>query len=278
LSSFVWDVLTLFPEVVSIYVGLGILGRARNQGKITVGVHNIRDYTYDKHSSADDYPYGGGVGMVLKPEPIFRAVDRVREESPDTHIVMMSPQGRPFHQAEAIRLAREYRAVTLICGRYEGVDERVVKHLIDEEISIGDYVISGGELAALVVLDAVSRCIPGVVGDEQSVNSDSFSHGILKHSQYTRPEVYRGMKVPEVLVSGHHEQIKQFHRFSALAKTVRNRPDLLDGAELSHEDQAILKRIREETGCEARPDRPSAEGKSISKMKDKGRGRHTGIS
>ncbi len=244
MSSFVWDVLTLFPGIVTVYVQSGILGRARKEGKITVRVHDLRDDTRDKHRSADDYPYGGGVGMVLKPEPIFRAVDRIRKETPKTRIILMSPQGRPFTQETARRISDETRAVTLICGRYEGVDERVAEHLVDEEISIGDYVVSGGEVPALVVLDAVSRCIPGVVGDERSVTSDSFSQGILKYPQYTRPEVYRGMRVPEVLITGHHEKIRKFQRFKALEKTYRNRPDVLKKAELNEEDQEMLNKIR----------------------------------
>ncbi len=243
MGSFVWDVLTLFPEMITAYLSAGILGRARNQGTISVGVHDIREHTRDKHRMADDYPYGGDAGMVLKPEPIFRAVECVREKNPESHIVLMSPGGRPFDQAAALRLARGARAVTLICGRYEGVDERVVQHLIDEEISIGDYVISGGELAALVVVDAVSRCLPGVVGDAQSVTSDSFYRGILKHPQYTRPEVYRGMRVPAVLLSGHHEEIRRYQRHKALEKTRRNRPDLIERAELSEDDRDYLARI-----------------------------------
>lgn len=271
MSSFVWDVLTLFPEMISVYVDSGIVGRARKEGILTVRIHNIRDYTRDKHHRADDYPYGGGVGMVLKPEPIFRTVDRVREETPETHIVLMSPQGKALDQTTVRRLAREHSAVTLICGRYEGVDERVAEHLAAEEISIGDYVISGGELAALVVLDAVSRCIPGVVGDAQSVDSDSFSQGILKHPQYTRPEVFRGMRVPDVLVSGHHEQIAAFHRCKALEKTFRNRPDLLKGPELTEADQAMLTRIRETCGKEDVPEPSPGDGEPEEKTKDKSR-------
>ncbi len=248
MASFVWDVLTLFPEMITAYLDAGILGRARKQGHITVEVHDIRDDTRDKHRMADDYPYGGDAGMVLKPEPIFRAVDRIREKNPASRIVLMSPGGRPFDQAAALRLARDVPAVTLICGRYEGVDERVVQHLVDEEISIGDYVISGGELAALVVLDAVSRCLPGVVGDERSVTSDSFYRGILKHPQYTRPELYRGMAVPSVLLSGHHEAIRRYQRQKALEKTWRNRPDLLEKAELSEEDREYLARLKREGG------------------------------
>jgi tRNA (guanine37-N1)-methyltransferase len=250
LIRFEWDVLTLFPEMIEGYVQAGIIGRAQREGKIAVRIHNIRDYTRDKHRTADDYPYGGGEGMVLKPEPIFRAVDAVRKERSRTRVILMSPQGRVFDQETAKRLAGESGGVTLICGRYEGVDERVVEYLVKEEISIGDYVISGGELAALVVLDAVSRNVPGVVGDERSVTADSFSQGILKYPQYTRPEEYRGMKVPDVLLSGHHEKIRSFQRYKALEKTLHHRPDLLGKTVLSDEDREMILHIRrsDETG------------------------------
>ncbi|NOY52115.1 MAG: tRNA (guanosine(37)-N1)-methyltransferase TrmD [Deltaproteobacteria bacterium] len=246
MSQFDWDVLTLFPEIIQVYAESGIIGRAQKDGKISVRVHLLRDFTRDKHRTVDDYPYGGGEGMVLKPEPIFRAVDLIRERQPETKVILLSPQGHVFNQAAAERLASKSRALTLICGRYEGVDDRVLTHLVDEEISIGDYVISGGELAALVLIDAVSRNLPGVVGDERSVVSDSFSGGLLKHAQYTRPEKYRGMKVPEILLSGHHAKIKRYQRYCALKKTFCSRPDLLEKAELSEEDREMLRRIREE--------------------------------
>ncbi|MDX1764489.1 MAG: tRNA (guanosine(37)-N1)-methyltransferase TrmD [bacterium] len=242
----IWDVLTLFPELIAGYAGAGILGRAQAGNKINVRIHNIRDFTDDKHRTADDYLYGGGAGMVLKPEPVFRAVAQVRKETPDSRVLLMSPQGKRFDQPMARAIAADGLPVTLICGRYEGVDERIVEYLVDQEISIGDYVISGGELAALVVLDAVSRCIPGVVGDERSVTTDSFYQGILKHPQYTRPEIYRGMKVPGVLLSGHHDRISRYQRYRALEKTYRNRPDLLEEAVLSEEDREFLKRIRQD--------------------------------
>lgn len=245
MASFIWDVLTLFPELIEGYVAAGILGRAQAGNRIKVRIHNIRDFTDDKHRTADDYIYGGGAGMVLKPEPVFRGVDQIRKETPETRVFLMSPQGKRFDQPLARAIAADRRPVTLICGRYEGVDERIVEHLVDAEISIGDYVISGGELAALVVLDAVSRCIPGVVGDERSVTTDSFYQGILKHPQYTRPEVYRGMKVPEILLSGHHDRIRRYQRHRALEKTCRNRPDLLERAVVSEEDREFLNRIRQ---------------------------------
>jgi len=246
LTSLEWDVVTLFPEVITAYVGTGILGRAVDRGLLRVRVHQLRDFARDRHRTVDDYPYGGGAGMVLKPEPIFRAVEAIRRERPRSRVVLLSPQGRVFTQEAAKEMAARDRAVTLICGRYEGVDERVAEHLADEEVSIGDYVISGGELAALVVLDAVSRCLPGVVGDEESVRSDSFFQGLLKHPQYTRPEIYRGLAVPPVLLSGHHEEIRRYQRGRALAKTLEMRPELLARADLGPEDRDLLQRIRGE--------------------------------
>lgn len=246
--SFTWDVLTLFPDIISAYVHAGILDRAQKDNKITVCIHNLRDFTEDKHRTADDYPYGGDVGMVLKPEPIFRAVEKIREQRAETRVILLTPQGRTFDHETAKRLAAECSAVTLICGRYEGVDERVAEHLADEEISIGDYVLGGGELAALVILDAVSRFLPGVVGDDRSVATDSFTRGIFKHPQYTRPEVYRGMRVPEVLLSGHHREIDRYQKYRGLEKTFRIRPDLLGQIELTEEEKKILARIRQEKG------------------------------
>ena len=246
MTSLEWDVVTLFPEVITAYVGTGILGRAVDRGLLRVRVHQLRDFARDRHRTVDDYPYGGGAGMVLKPEPIFRAVEAIRRERPRSRVVLLSPQGRVFTQEAAKEMAARDRAVTLICGRYEGVDERVAEHLADEEVSIGDYVISGGELAALVVLDAVSRCLPGVVGDEESVRSDSFFQGLLKHPQYTRPEIYRGLAVPPVLLSGHHEEIRRYQRGRALAKTLEMRPELLARADLGPEDRDLLQRIRGE--------------------------------
>jgi tRNA (guanine37-N1)-methyltransferase len=207
----------------------GVVGRAAVRGVIDVAVHDQREHTTDRHRSVDDVPYGGGPGMVMKPEPLVRAVEAVTAArgTPDV-VVVPSPQGRRFTHAEAWRLSR-LAHVLLLCGRYEGVDERVVTLVGAEELSIGDYVISGGELAALVMVDAVSRLVPGVVGDERSVDEDSFARGRLDHPHYTRPEVFRGMAVPEVLRSGHHGEVERWRREASLERTRARRPDLLAG-------------------------------------------------
>ncbi len=222
----------------------GVLKRALKKGLIEVNVHNLRDYTADKHRQVDDRPYGGDEGMVFKPEPIFAAVEAVRA-APDVPVVLLSPQGRTFSARLAKEMAR-HPQVVLISGRYEGVDERVGEELATDEISIGDYVLTGGELAAMVVVDAVARFVPKVVGKEESVRHDSFYAGILDYPQYTRPREFRGMKVPPVLFSGDHKKIEAWRRRKALEKTWQRRPDLLDGREWSAEDTALLDQIRNE--------------------------------
>jgi len=209
-------------------------------------VHDLRDATADRHRTVDDVPYGGGPGMVMKAEPLLRTVDRIKATrgEPDA-VVLLSPQGRPFRQAEAVRLGR-LRHIALLCGRYEGMDERVRELVATEELSIGDYVLSGGELAALVVVDAVSRLVPGVVGDEQSVEEDSFSRGLLDHPHYTRPAEVAGRRVPDVLLSGHHAEVRRWRRKAALARTLDRRPDLLAAAALDDEERALLDEIRGE--------------------------------
>jgi tRNA (guanine37-N1)-methyltransferase len=236
------DIVTIFPEMVDAGLTPGVLGRARQAGVLDIVVHDLRDFTTDKHRVVDDVPFGGGPGMVLKPEPMFVAVDRIREDRgrPDV-IVLVSPAGKRFTQADARRLARVQHLV-LLCGRYEGVDERVRDHVATEEISIGDYVLSGGELPALVVVDAVARLVPGVVGDDQSVEADSFSRGLLDYPHYTRPAEYRGHRVPDVLTSGHHEEIRKWRQREALRRTVDRRPDLLVTAELDDEERRVLER------------------------------------
>jgi tRNA (guanine37-N1)-methyltransferase len=224
-----FDVVTIFPRMIEAGLAEGVVGRAAARGVIDVGVHDLRAYTTDRHRSVDDVPYGGGPGMVMKPEPFVRAVEAVTASRgvPDV-VVLPSPQGRPLTHDEARRLSRQGH-VLLLCGRYEGVDERVGALVGAEELSIGDYVISGGELAALVIVDAVSRLVPGVVGDERSVGEDSFAGGLLDHPHYTRPEVFRGMAVPEVLRSGHHAEVERWRREASLARTRARRPDLLAG-------------------------------------------------
>jgi tRNA (guanine37-N1)-methyltransferase len=237
------DVLTLFPEVFPGVFDSGIMKRALDQGLLTIGVHNIRDYTHDKHHTADDYPYGGGAGMVLKPEPIFEAVEAI-EKGKDTPIILLSPQGRLFTQDVARELAKQSQLI-LICGHYEGVDERVREHLATDEISIGDYVLSGGELAAMVVMDGVFRLVPGVLGSEESPLDDSHVGGLLEYPQYTRPPEYRGWPVPEVLLSGNHAQINRWRREQAIRRTLQQRPELLARAELSSEEERLLERLRQ---------------------------------
>ncbi len=234
------DILTLFPQV---FVPLqeSIVGRAQQSGLLNVRLWNIREHTDDKHRTADDAPYGGGGGMIMKPEPIFRTMDSVLEASttPPAAIVLLTPQGRLFDQEVAVSLAALPR-IALICGHYEGVDERVATHLATDEISIGDFVLTGGELPAMVVVDAVARHIPGVLGQEDGAASDSFATGILEHPHYTRPQSFRGLAVPEILLSGDHERIRLWRRKEALRRTLRRRPDLLEKLQLNDEDQRLL--------------------------------------
>lgn len=220
-------VLTLFPEMVEAALGHSILARAQANDLIDIEVINIRDFTTDKHNTADDTPFGGGAGMVMKPEPIFRAFDALREKSESFRAVFMTPQGKVLKQKKVVELAGESHLV-LLCGHYEGVDERVREALIDEEISIGDYVLTGGEPAALVLIDAVARFVPGVLGNAQSLESESFTGDRLDYPQYTRPRVFRGMEVPQVLLSGNHKRIAEWRDEQSLLRTQKNRPDLLD--------------------------------------------------
>jgi tRNA (guanine37-N1)-methyltransferase len=221
------DVVTIFPAMIDAVLSEGVVGRARSRGVVDVKARDLRDYTSDKHRVVDDMPFGGGPGMVLKPEPLFRAVEEIAaERGAADAVVLMTPQGRPLSHAEALRFSRMSRIIVL-CGRYEGVDERVAEQLVTDEISIGDYVVTGGELPALVLVDAVVRLIPGVVGDESSVEQDSFVSGLLDHPQYTRPAVFRGLAVPDVLSSGHHGAIEEWRAGQRLARTKKRRPDLL---------------------------------------------------
>lgn len=241
-----FDIVTIFPRLVAGAIAEGIVARARARGLLDVVVHDLRDFTTDRHRVVDDTPFGGGPGMVLKPEPFFRAVEAIAAArgAPDA-VVLPSPQGRRFTHAEAARLARLGHIVVL-CGRYEGVDERVREALATEEISIGDYVLSGGELPALVILDAVARLLPGVVGDPESVQADSFVRGLLDYPHYTRPAEYRGWKVPEVLLSGHHAEIRRWRTRQALARTLDRRPDLLDESRLDDEERRLLHELLKE--------------------------------
>jgi tRNA (guanine37-N1)-methyltransferase len=237
------DVLTLFPEMFQGIFDLGIMKRAMEQKLVSIGLHNIRDYSHDKHHTVDDYPYGGGAGMVLKPEPIFEAVEAI-DKKKGTPIILLSPQGRLFTQSVARELARRNQLV-LICGRYEGVDERVRQHLASDEISIGDYVLSGGELAAMVIIESVFRLVPGVLGSEESPLDDSHVGGLLEYPHYTRPPDYRGWPVPEVLLSGNHAQISRWRREQSIRRTLAQRPELLSKADLSSEEERLLERLRQ---------------------------------
>ncbi|HEX4122065.1 MAG TPA: tRNA (guanosine(37)-N1)-methyltransferase TrmD [Verrucomicrobiae bacterium] len=217
------DLLTLFPEMFTGPVDVSIIQRARKSGLLDLRVHNLRDYTHDNYKTVDDRPFGGGPGMVLKPEPIFEAVEALAED--DTKVILMSPVGRVFGQGVARELARETKLL-FICGAYEGVDERVRQELADDELSIGDYVLTNGSLAAMVVIDAVTRLLPGALGDDQSSLDESFSHGLLEYPHYTRPGEYRGLKVPPVLLSGNHTEIEKWRREQAALRTQERRPDL----------------------------------------------------
>jgi tRNA (guanine37-N1)-methyltransferase len=250
-----FDVVTIFPEFFGSILEHGLLKRARAGGQVDIRVHDLRDFTDDRHRTVDDRPFGGGPGMVFKPEPLFRAVERMKAEAAGETfpVILLSPQGRLLTQAVAEELARSQRLV-LLCGRYEGVDQRVAEHLASDEVSIGDYVLSGGELAAAVVMEVVTRLLPGVLGNEESGEQDSFActgsppgggaKGILDCPHYTRPADFRGWKVPEVLLSGNHEEIRQWRRWRALEKTWRKRPDLLANLPLSETDRELLEKIK----------------------------------
>jgi len=240
-----FDIDTIFPAMIEQPLAAGIIGRAIERGTLDVKVRDLRDFTTDRHRVVDDVPYGGGPGMVLKPDPIFRALDAIEaERGRPLAVVLTSPQGRRFTQAEAQRLS-ELPHLVLLCGRYEGFDDRV-RERATEELSIGDYVLTGGELPALVVVDAVARLVPGVVGDEQSVADDSFSRGLLDFPQFTRPPAIGALRVPDVLLSGNHAEIRRWRKRAALERTLERRPDLLTGASLDEEEQEILKELRHE--------------------------------
>jgi tRNA (guanine37-N1)-methyltransferase len=235
------DILTLFPGMFDGLFDCSIIARARERGLVDIRLHDIRTYTHDKHHVVDDYPYGGGAGMVLKPEPIFEAVDAIKVELglSSVPIILLSPQGRLFNQTVARDLAG-YEHLILICGHYEGVDERVAEYLTTDEISIGDYLLSGGEIAAMVVTDCVVRLLPGVLGSGESLAEESHVGGLLEYPQYTRPETFRGWAVPSVLLSGDHGDVARWRRQQSLLRTARRRPDLLDKVVLSTEDRKLL--------------------------------------
>jgi tRNA (guanine37-N1)-methyltransferase len=238
------DIVTIFPAMVDAALSAGVVGRAIESRLLDVAIHDLRDFTTDRHRSVDDMPFGGGPGMVMKAEPIFRALDAIdAKRGGGLTVLLTSPQGTPFTQAGAERLSK-VEHVVLLCGRYEGVDERV-RSRVDEEVSIGDYVLSGGELPALVVVDAVARFVPGVVGDDQSVAEDSFSRGLLDFPHYTRPAEVGADRVPDVLLSGNHAEIRRWRKRESLARTLTRRPDLLEKASLDDEERRILVELQE---------------------------------
>ncbi len=235
-----FDIITLFPQILVSPLGESILKRAQQADLIKITIHDVRSYAEGRHQVTDDAPFGGGVGMVMKVEPIVKAIEQLKQPA-GTRVILMSPQGILFNQKIAERLSA-WSHLILICGRYEGVDERL-QFFIDEELSIGDYILTGGELPALVVVDAVSRLVPGVIGEPRSVLEDTFSGSLLKYPQYTRPRSFRGLDVPDVLLSGDHEKIRKWRRQQALKKTVQKRPDLLRTANLSEEDTKLLQEV-----------------------------------
>jgi tRNA (guanine37-N1)-methyltransferase len=247
-----FDVFTLLPEVFPSYLETSILKRARERNLIDVRVHNIRDYTHDKHHMTDDTPYGGGGGMVMKPDPVFEAIETVlglnsppSPPVPESNIpiILLTPQGRVFNQTIAKELSA-HPHIALLCGRYEGIDERIREHLVTDEISIGDYVLTGGEIPALILIDAISRLLPNVLGDPTGAEDDSHAMGLLEYPHYTRPPEFRGWKAPEVLLSGDHAKIDKWRRQQALERTFRKRPDMLEKAELSKEDRKFIESLK----------------------------------
>ena len=238
------DIITLFPSMFRGPFDESIIKRARKKGILEINLQDLREFTNDRHRTVDDVPYGGGAGMVMKPEPLFRAVEKVKEErTSSSKVILLSPQGQPFAQEKAKDLARE-EGLIFICGHYEGVDERVREHLIDEELSLGDFVLTGGELAAMVIIDAIARMLPDVIGCKDSIREDSFYRMFLDYPQYTRPAEFRGWKVPGVLISGDHQKIREWQEKKKLENTFKKRPDLLKIAKLSREEEKILEQIK----------------------------------
>ena len=245
-----FDVVTLFPEMFAAVAGSGITGRALEAGLWSLTTWNPRDFTTDSYRTVDERPYGGGPGMVMLGEPLERALDAVRKSGGSESVIYLSPQGRKLDHRRVVELAAE-QAVTLLCGRYEGVDERLLARRVDEEISLGDFVLSGGEIAAMALMDAVVRQLPGAVGEPASVVEESFADGLLDCPQYTRPELYRGERVPEVLLSGHHENIRRWRLKQALGRTWLRRPDLLAARSLNKEETRLLEEFRQESGAKS---------------------------
>lgn len=236
----IFDILTIFPEFFVSPLQEGILRRAAGQGRISVNVHNIRDYALDRHKMTDDRPFGGGEGMVMKPEPLAACLDAVPKVEEGGKVILLSPRGEQYNQRVAERLAQSAQLI-MVCGRYEGVDERFTRSCVDEEISIGDYVLTGGELAAMILVDSITRLLPGVLGCSDSATNDTFSRGLLKHSQYTRPRVFNDMSVPSLLLSGNHAEISKYRFLESVSLTLKQRPDLLADVRFTEEETRLLK-------------------------------------
>ncbi len=241
-----FTILTLFPELFEPFFSHGMVGRAIKNNIISANAVNIRDFAFNRHNSVDDRPYGGGCGMVMQPEPLASAIRKIKKSFPESKVVIMSPQGTPFDQQKACKLASAMQGLIFVCGRYEGIDERLVTQFVDEEISIGDYVMTGGELAAMVIMDSVIRLIPGVLGGEESAQMDSFRNGRLEHAHYTRPYAFEGLSVPDVLLSGNHKKIEEWRRESSLKRTFLKRPDLFEKDGCSNEEKLVLQQWHDE--------------------------------
>ena len=240
------DIMTLFPEMCESVLSSSIVGRARENGYVEINCHNIRDYTLDKHNRVDDSPYGGGMGMIMQTQPIYDCFNHICEETSDKpYLIYMSPQGNVLTQNKVRQLSQK-KNITLLCGHYEGVDERIIEEIVDEEISIGDYVLTGGELPALVLADSVARMIPGVLSDNECFEDESHYSGLLEYPQYTRPFEWHGKKVPDVLLSGHHANIEKWRHEQALERTLKKRPDMIENADLSDKDKKYIKKLKEE--------------------------------
>ncbi len=238
-----FDIITLFPSMFESPLSEGIISKAQKKGLIDIRVHDLREYTEDRHRTADDTPYGGGAGMVMKAEPFVRAIEAIKLPTGNTRTVFLTPQGALLKQERAKKLST-YSQLIILCGRYEGIDERVLS-FVDEEISIGDFVLTGGEIAAMAVLDVVARLVPGVVGDAASVSEDTFSNSLLKYPQYTRPDNFRGLSVPEILLSGDHKKIAEWRSAESLKRTLKRRPDLIEKADLTDKEKKQLENIKE---------------------------------
>ncbi|HJP18659.1 MAG TPA: tRNA (guanosine(37)-N1)-methyltransferase TrmD [Nitrospinota bacterium] len=239
-----FNIVTIFPEMFQTSLNESILKKAQEKSLFKINLFNLRDFAEGKHKVTDDYPYGGGGGMIMKPEPIVKAIESIKADRPNSKVILMTPQGKTLNQAHAETLSK-VRSWIIICGHYEGVDERVRQHFVDEEISIGDYILTGGEIPAMVLIDVLVRYIPGVIGGEKAVENDSFINSLLEYPQYTRPANFRGLQVPEILRSGNEKHIKEWHHKQALKRTLERRPDLLAKAKLNVEDTLYLDTMRE---------------------------------